>query len=175
MKTHAPIGINTPGILPGRLEPSRYTENFSDIEKPLAAAEAIIEADRCYYCFDAPCTQACPAEINVPSFIHRIAQDNLRGAAEAILSENPLGGMCARVCPTETLCEQACVRNTQDNRPVKIGLLQRYATDHVMNHPGRPLFERQSPTGKRVAIIGSGPAGLTVAHRLAQRGHDAVI
>jgi len=175
MKTHAPIGINTPGILPGRLEPSRYTQNFSDIKNPLAAAEAIIEADRCYYCFDAPCTQACPAEINVPSFIHRIAQGNLRGAADAILSANPLGGMCARVCPTETLCECACVRNDQDGQPVKIGLLQRYATDYVLENPGRPLLVRSAATGKRVAVVGAGPAGLTAAHRLAQAGHDIVI
>jgi glutamate synthase (NADPH/NADH) small chain len=167
--------IPASGIVAGRLSPEQYAENFSDAAPPLKDTEAVIEAERCYYCHDAPCIRACPADINIPSFIHRIAQDNLRGAAEAILSENPLGGMCARVCPTETLCEQACVRNTQDSRPVKIGLLQRYATDHLMNHPGRPLFERQSPTGKRVAIIGAGPAGLTVAHRLAQRGHDAVI
>ncbi len=175
MTTQAPIGINAPGILPGRLEPLRYTENFSDIKHPLAAAEAIIEADRCYYCFDAPCMTACPAEINVPSFIHRIAQGNLRGAAEAILSANPLGGMCARVCPTETLCEHACVRNDQDGQPVKIGLLQRYATDYVLDHPGRPLFARSPATGKRVAVVGAGPAGLTVAHRLAQAGHEIAV
>ncbi|HVL45003.1 MAG TPA: NAD(P)-dependent oxidoreductase, partial [Acidovorax sp.] len=130
---------------------------------------------RCYYCHDAPCATACPTGIDIPSFIHRIAQDNNRGAARAILEANPLGGMCARVCPTEVLCEQACVRNTNEDKPVEIGALQRYATDAYFAQPGAPLFQRAAATGKRVAVVGAGPAGLACAHGLAVRGHDVVL
>jgi glutamate synthase (NADPH/NADH) small chain len=138
-------------------------------------AQARVEADRCYYCYDAPCQTACPTGIDVPSFIQRIADGNLRGAAHTILESNPLGGMCARVCPTEVLCEQACVRNTQEDKPVEIGQLQRYATDHLMAHPGKPLFTRAASTGKRVAVVGAGPAGLACAHGLARLGHEVVL
>lgn len=165
-------GIDIAGIQAGRLQPEEYAREFADCTPPLSAAQAVIEAERCYYCFDAPCTRACPAEIDVPSFIQRIAQGNDRGAAEAILTANVLGGMCARVCPTETLCEQACVRNAQDNRPLEIGQLQRYATDRFFAAPGKPLFVRAPATGKRVAVVGAGPAGLTVAHQLATAGHE---
>ncbi|MFP1733513.1 NAD(P)-dependent oxidoreductase [Lonsdalea quercina] len=175
MKNQTPVGVNTPGIRAERLRREEYARQFGDSAPPLTATQAVIEADRCYYCFDAPCTRSCPADIDVPSFIHRIAQDNVRGAAEAILRENVLGGMCARVCPTETLCEQACVRNDQDGKPVKIGLLQRFATDAYFANPGRPLFMRAAATGKKVAVVGAGPAGLTVAHRLAVSGHHVVI
>lgn len=175
MTTSFPPGIDTPGIQSGRLSDAQYAENFSDSVAPLGKIQAVIEAERCYYCYDAPCTRACPADIDVPSFIHRIAQENVRGAAEAILSENVLGGMCARVCPTETLCEQACVRNQQDGKPVRIGLLQRYATDSYLSNPGQPLFTRATSTGKKVAVVGAGPAGLTAAHRLAQCGHHVVV
>ncbi|RLM23442.1 dihydropyrimidine dehydrogenase [Brenneria alni] len=175
MKTSLPPGIDTPGIQAGRLSEAEYAGNFSDSAAPLGKIQAVIEAERCYYCYDAPCTRSCPADIDVPSFIHRIAQENVRGAAEAILSENLLGGMCARVCPTETLCEQACVRNQQDGKPVQIGLLQRYATDTYLSSPGQPLFTRATSTGKKVAVVGAGPAGLTVAHRLARHGHHVVV
>ena len=107
--------------------------------------QALLEAERCYYCFDAPCTMACPTGIDIPTFIARIAQGNLRGAARTILEENVLGGMCARVCPTEVLCEQACVRCTQEDKPVEIGLLQRHATDAYFAKPGAPLFTRAPP------------------------------
>ncbi|ATA26050.1 dihydropyrimidine dehydrogenase [Brenneria goodwinii] len=175
MKTSLPPGVDTPGIQSGRLSAAEYADNFSDSVAPLTNIQAVIEAERCYYCYDAPCTRSCPADINVPSFIHRIAQENVRGAAQAILSENVLGGMCARVCPTETLCEQSCVRNQQDGKPVRIGLLQRYATDAYLSNPGQPLFTRATSTGKKVAVVGAGPAGLTAAHRLARCGHQVVV
>lgn len=163
------------GIHAARLNLADYAVNFGDAHPPLNRAQALIEAERCYYCHDAPCATACPTGIDVPSFIHRIAQDNNRGAARAILEANPLGGMCARVCPTEVLCEQACVRNTNEDKPVEIGALQRYATDAFFARPGAPLFQRAAPTGKRVAVVGAGPAGLACAHGLALRGHDVVL
>ena len=163
------------GIHAARLNLADYAVNFGDAHPPLTRPQALIEAERCYYCHDAPCATACPTGIDIPSFIHRIAQDNNRGAARAILTANPLGGMCARVCPTEVLCEQACVRNTNEDKPVEIGALQRYATDAFFAHPGAPLFQRAAPTGKRVAVVGAGPAGLACAHGLAVRGHDVTL
>ncbi|MCY7389023.1 MAG: NAD(P)-dependent oxidoreductase [Burkholderiales bacterium] len=168
-KTHAG------GRCAGRLSKDEYAKNFSDSHAPLNRVQAVIEADRCYYCFDAPCTIACPTGIDIPTFIQRIAQDNVRGAAKAILEENILGGMCARVCPTEVLCEQACVRNTNEDKPVEIGLLQRYATDGYFAKPGAPMFTRAASSGKRVAVVGAGPAGLSCAHRLAMLGHAIVL
>ena len=163
------------GLHAGRLAPHEYASNFADSHPPLTRAQALIEAERCYYCHDAPCIAACPTGIDVPSFIQRIAQDNNRGAAKTILQANPLGGMCARVCPTEVLCEQACVRNTNESKPVEIGQLQRYATDAYFAKPGAPLFTRAADTGKRIAVVGGGPAGLACAHGLAQRGHTVVL
>lgn len=165
----------TCGVHAARLNLADYAVNFSDAHPPLTKTQALIEAERCYYCYDAPCATACPTGIDIPSFIHRIAQDNNRGAARAILEANPLGGMCARVCPTEVLCEQACVRNTNEDKPVEIGSLQRYATDAFFAKPGAPLFQRAAATGKRVAVVGAGPAGLACAHGLAVRGHDVVL
>ena len=165
---------NQPDIRAGRLPDSAYAENFSDVHPPLDRKAALVEASRCYFCYDAPCIEACPTGIDIPSFIRKISTDNLRGAAQDILEENILGGACARVCPTEVLCQQACVRMTQESKPVQIGLLQRYATDAVMDGGPHP-FTRAETTGKRVAVVGAGPAGLACAHRLAMRGHDAVI
>ncbi len=164
-----------PDIRAGRLGAAQYQHNFCDAHPPLTLAEARIEADRCYYCFDAPCQTACPTGIDVPSFIQRIADNNIRGSAHAILSANPLGGMCARVCPTEVLCEQACVRNTHEDKPVEIGQLQRYATDAYMANPGAPMFTRAKASGRKVAVVGAGPAGLACAHGLARQGHEVVV
>ena len=164
-----------PDIKSGRLSACQYSVNFSDAHPPLTPAQALIEAERCYYCFDAPCINACPTGIDIPSFIRRIGEDNLRGAAKAILEANVFGGMCARVCPTEVLCEQACVRNTHEDKPVEIGLLQRHATDAYFKAPGAPLFARLGPTGKRIAVVGAGPAGLSCAHRAALLGHDVTV
>ena len=165
----------SPDIQAGRLTADQYAANFADAHPPLTPAQALIEAERCYYCYDAPCIQACPTGIDIPSFIRRISEDNLRGAARAILEANVFGGMCARVCPTEVLCEQACVRNTHEDKPVEIGLLQRRATDHYFEKPGAPLFTRAAPTGRRIAVIGAGPAGLSCAHRAALLGHDVTV
>lgn len=160
----------------GRLGADDYARNFADGHPPLNRTQALIEAERCYYCYDAPCQTACPTGIDIPSFIQRIAQDNVRGAAESILTANPLGGMCARVCPTEVLCEQACVRNANESKPVEIGLLQRFAVEgHFANPGAKPLFTRSAATGKRIAVVGAGPAGLAAAHGLARRGHDVTL
>ncbi|HXE23060.1 MAG TPA: NAD(P)-dependent oxidoreductase [Rhodoferax sp.] len=169
------IDSSTPGVHPARLPRAHYEQNFCDSHAALNLAQARIEADRCYYCFEAPCQTACPTGIDIPGFIRRIADDNIRGSAHAILSANPLGGMCARVCPTEVLCEQACVRNAGEEKPVEIGLLQRYATDRFFEMPGAPLFTRAAPTGRKVAVVGAGPAGLACAHGLARLGHAVVL
>ena len=164
-----------PDVQTARLSACQYTENFSDAHPPLTSVRALIEAERCYYCFDAPCVAACPTGIDIPSFIRRIGEDNPRGAARAILEANVFGGMCARVCPTEVLCEQACVRNTNEDKPVEIGLLQRFATDAYFANPTPPMFTRAALTGKRIAVVGAGPAGLACAHRAAMLGHDVTV
>jgi len=163
-----------PDIHPNRLDKAEIDKNFADLHPPLSRSEALIEADRCYFCYDAPCTTACPTGIDIPSFIQKIRSDNIRGSAHTILSENIMGGMCARVCPTEVLCEEACVRNTHEDKPVEIGLLQRYATDPIFED-GTRLFERAEASGKRVAVVGGGPAGLSCAHRLAMLGHEVKV
>ena len=161
-------------IRPGRLDADTIEENFSDLHPPLSRQEALVEADRCYFCFDAPCTTACPTGIDIPAFIQKIRSDNRLGSAQTILNENIMGGMCARVCPTEVLCEEACVRNTQEDKPVEIGLLQRYATDPVYDSDVS-MFSRAEPSGRKVAVVGAGPAGLSCAHRLSVLGHDVVV
>jgi glutamate synthase (NADPH/NADH) small chain len=163
-----------PDISAGRLPAEDIRANFGDLHPRLERHEAFVEADRCYFCYDAPCIHACPTGIDIPLFIREILTDNPKGAAETIFAENIFGGMCARVCPTETLCEEACVREKAEGKPVRIGELQRYATDIYMQD-GRQPFERATPTGKRIAVVGGGPAGLSCAHRLAAHGHDVVI
>jgi glutamate synthase (NADPH/NADH) small chain len=162
------------GIVGGRLSSEQYAENFDDLHPPLDRHEAVVEADRCYFCYDAPCMQACPTSIDIPLFIRQIATGNPLGSAKTIFDQNILGGMCARVCPTETLCEEVCVREVAEGKPVQIGRLQRYATDIAMAR-GKQFYTRAAPTGRKVAIVGAGPAGLACAHRLAVNGHDVTI
>ncbi|WP_019090505.1 NAD(P)-dependent oxidoreductase [Komagataeibacter europaeus] len=164
-----------PDIAPGRLSDVELALNFSDAHPPLTHAQAVVEADRCFYCYDAPCIEACPTGIDIPRFIRAIATDNMAGSARTILESNILGGSCARVCPTEILCEQKCVHNMrEEGQPIRIGMLQRHATDWQMDHGGQP-FARAPATGYRVVIVGAGPAGLACAHRLAMHGHDVII
>jgi len=162
------------GIHAGRLSPAEYDGNFSDLHPRLDKHEALVASDRCYFCYDAPCMTACPTSIDIPLFIRQISTGNPLGSAKTIFDQNILGGMCARVCPTEELCEQACVRNTAEEKPVEIGRLQRYATDTAMN-AGKQFYNRAASSGKKIAVIGAGPAGLAAAHRLAVNGHDVVI
>lgn len=162
------------GIVAGRLAPSQYADNFSDLHPPLDHHEALVESDRCYFCYDAPCMQACPTSIDIPLFIRQISTGNPLGSAKTIFDQNILGGMCARVCPTETLCEEACVRETAEGKPVQIGRLQRYATDVAMGQ-GKQFYTRAPSTGKKIAVVGAGPAGLAAAHRLATKGHEVTI
>ena len=164
----------TPGIVAGRLDPADYAEQFTDLHPRLDDHEALVAADRCYFCHDAPCITACPTDIDIPLFIRQIATGTPEAAARTIFQQNILGGMCARVCPTETLCEQACVREVAEGKPVKIGELQRYATDTLMEQGVHP-FSRAASTGRRIAVVGAGPAGMACAHRLAMKGHDVVI
>jgi len=149
--------------------------NFGDLHEPLTALQAKAEASRCIYCYDAPCITACPTSIDIPTFIHQIRTGNPEGSARTILSENIMGGTCARACPTEVLCEQACVLNVEGEQPVEIGSLQRHAVDTLMaKNAGHP-FERATSTDKRVAVVGAGPAGLSCAHRLAVLGHSVTV
>lgn len=170
----AAMGREAPDVRAGVLAPTDLRRNFSDLHPPLSKNESLIEADRCYFCFDAPCMQACPTHIDIPLFIREIQAQNPAGAAKTIFDANIMGGICARVCPVETLCEEACVRNLAEDKPVKIGMLQRYATDHLMERGEHP-FRRGAPTGKRVAVVGAGPAGLSCAHRLAMHGHEVTV
>ena len=162
------------GIAAGRLAPPEYADNFSDLHPPFDTHEARVEADRCYFCYDAPCMQACPTSIDIPLFIRQISTGNPLGAAKTIFDQNILGGMCARVCPTETLCEEVCVRETAEGKPVQIGRLQRYATDVAMAKE-KQFYDRPAATGRTIAVVGAGPAGLAAAHRLAMKGHDVTV
>ena len=166
--------VNTNGIVANRLPSEQVENNFVDLHPPLSEHEALIASDRCYFCYDAPCVTACPTEIDIPLFIRQIMTGTPQASGKTILAQNILGGMCARVCPTETLCEQACVREISEGKPVEIGRLQRYATDSIMELSQHP-FERSAETGLKIAVIGAGPAGLACAHRLAMHGHKVTI
>jgi len=163
-----------PGLTAGRLDAADYVKNFSDLHPRLGDHEALVASDRCYFCHDAPCMTACPTSIDIPMFIRQIATGNPTGSAKTIFDQNILGGMCARVCPTEQLCEEACVRNTAEERPVEIGRLQRYATDLAIEN-GRQFYTPAPSSGRKVAVVGAGPAGLACAHRLAMHGHAVTI
>jgi dihydropyrimidine dehydrogenase (NAD+) subunit PreT len=174
--SHSPNATFTaPDIQSGRLPPEEYAKRFAGATPRLTPSQALLEAERCLYCFDAPCATACPTSIDVPSFIKRIGDGNLRGAARTILDSNPLGGMCARVCPTENLCEAVCVRTSQEDRPVAIGRLQRHAVDALMESRQPQIFTRAAATGKTIAVVGAGPAGLACAYTLARQGHTVVV
>jgi glutamate synthase (NADPH/NADH) small chain len=157
-----------------KLTPEQYEKNFAEISPRMTPRQAAIEAARCLYCFDAPCTAACPTHIDVPAFIKKITTDNLRGSARVILEANILGHSCGRVCPTEVLCEGACVMHEKEEKPIEIGRLQRYAVDHVLDK-NIHLFHAGAPNGKRLACIGSGPASLACAAELAKFGYQATI
>ena len=163
-----------PDVAGERLPPEAYCANFADIHPALTRERALVEANRCYFCYDAPCIEACPTGIDIPGFIKKIATDNIVGAGLRILEANIFGGSCARVCPTEVLCEGACVREAQEGKPVNIGALQRYATDPALAEPSHP-FVRARATGRKVAVVGGGPASLSCAHRLARYGHEVTV
>ena len=139
-----------PDIAAGRLAAAEYAANFGDVEAPLDGKRALIDSSRCLFCHDAPCIEACPTGIDIPGFIRKIGTGNTKGAAVTILRENIFGGACARVCPTEVLCEQACVRNLSEEKPVNIGALQRYATDHLFASGAQP-FQRAAASGRAAA------------------------
>lgn len=153
--------------------PDKFKANFKEVELPLSDQEASQEANRCLYCYDAPCITACPTGIDIPSFIKKIASGNMKGSATTIMSANPVGASCARVCPTEELCEGACVLN-HSTKPILIGNLQRYATDWAMRND-QVLFKKGEPNGKKIAIVGGGPGGLSAARELALLGYEVTI
>jgi dihydropyrimidine dehydrogenase (NAD+) subunit PreT len=156
------------------LPAEQLERNFADIAPPLTPDAALLEANKCLYCYDAPCTLACPTHIDVPSFIKKIATGNLRGSARVILDANPMGHSCARACPVEVLCEGSCVLNDRDEEPIKIALLQRHATDWALEHEYQPFIAGPSKN-KRVAIIGAGPAGLSCARDLRRSGYAVTV
>lgn len=161
------------------LDATQIEANFADLHPALTQIQALQESARCLYCYDAPCIRACPTEIDIPTFIHQIRTRNLAGSGQTILAANILGGTCARACPTEVLCEGACVVLRSEGKAVQIGDLQRHAVDHVMQsvasgksaHP----FARAALSGKKCAVVGAGPAGLSFAHQMAMHGHDVTI
>ena len=157
-----------------KLSPEKYEQNFADITPPLNPRQATVEAARCLYCFDAPCIQACPTRIDVPGFIKRIMTGNVRGAARVILEANILGESCGRACPTEVLCEGACVMVEKGEKAIEIGRLQRFAVDHVLDRKIQ-LFQVGKPNGRRVACIGSGPASMACAAHLARKGYSITV
>ena len=165
---------NPRDVRSGRLTAEEIAANFAELHPPLTPLQANVEAARCLFCFDAPCMEACPTGIDIPGFIRKISSGNVLGAGTTILSENIMGGTCANACPVEELCEQVCVKNTSEHKPVTIGRLQRHATDHLFAQGHQP-FTRDPSTGKRVAVVGAGPAGLSCAHGLARHGHEVTV
>jgi dihydropyrimidine dehydrogenase (NAD+) subunit PreT len=158
-----------------RLTTEQYEENFSDIHPPFEnLTAALVEANRCIFCYDAPCMKSCPTSIDVPKFIKQIATENIKGSAHTIFSSNIMGGGCSKVCPVEKLCEGACVYNLMEEEPIQIARLQRYSTEKAIKEKW-PLFTRKPSNGKKVAVIGAGPAGLSCAHVLSREGVDVTV
>ena len=170
----ASLPPSRPPSLPPSLPADRSEAAFTDYKLPLAREHAIAEANRCLFCTDAPCVNACPTRIDIPQFIRKISTDNVKGSAKTIFEANILGMSCARVCPVEVLCVGACVYNNMDSPPIQIGKLQRYATDAAFEKDWR-FFEAGPDTGKSVALIGGGPASLAAAHELRRFGHRCTI
>ncbi len=162
-------------ILNNRLPEKQYAENFSDIHPPFENKEAALdEANRCIFCYDAPCIKSCPTSIDIPKFIKQITTDNVKGSAATIFSSNIFGAGCGKVCPVEKLCEGSCVYNLLDEKPIAIAKLQRYSTEKAI-HEKWQIFKRKPSNGKKVAVIGAGPAGLSCAHTLSREGIDVTI
>jgi len=162
-------------IQSNRLTPAQYQENFSDIHPPFDNKEAaLVEANRCLFCYDAPCTKSCPTSINIPKFIKQITTDNIKGSAHTIFQSNIFGGGCSKVCPVEKLCEGSCVYNLMHEPPIPIARLQRYATEPAISAQWK-LFERKPSNGLKVAVVGAGPAGLSCAHVLSRQGIDVTV
>jgi dihydropyrimidine dehydrogenase (NAD+) subunit PreT len=170
---HTPASYTAASPIPA-LAPEQLEHNFAEIAPPLTPDAALLEANTCLFCYDAPCTRACPTHIDVPSFIKKIATGNLRGSARVILDANPMGHSCARACPVDVLCEGACVLNERDEQPIKIALLQRHSTDWALEHDYQP-FTAGKANGKRVAIVGAGPGGLSCARDLRRAGYAVTI
>jgi dihydropyrimidine dehydrogenase (NAD+) subunit PreT len=163
------------GIQSNRLSREQYEANFADIHPPFEnMTAAVVEASRCLFCYDAPCTKSCPTSIDVPKFIKQITTDNIKGSAHTIFSSNIMGAGCSKVCPVEKLCEGSCVFNLLNEPPIPIAKLQRYSTEMAMEKNWQ-LFERKPSVGKKVAIVGAGPAGLSCAHVLSREGIDVTI
>ncbi|MVM34477.1 NAD(P)-binding protein [Spirosoma sp. HMF4905] len=162
-------------ILNNRLTTEQYEQNFSDIHPPFDSREAaLVEANRCLFCYDAPCIKSCPTSINIPKFIKQITTDNVKGSAYTIFDSNIMGGGCSKVCPVEKLCEGSCVFNLLEEPPIPIAKLQRYSTEKAIEQKW-PLFQRKPSTGRKVAVVGAGPAGLSCAHVLSREGIDVTI
>jgi glutamate synthase (NADPH/NADH) small chain len=158
-----------------RLPAEQYDKNFSDIHPPFETQDAaMVDANRCLFCYDAPCIKSCPTSINIPKFIKQITTENIRGSAHTIFVSNIMGAGCSKVCPVEKLCEGACVYNLMEEEAIPIARLQRYATEKAMAEKWK-LFERKPSTGRKVAVVGAGPAGLSCAHVLSREGVDVTI
>lgn len=158
-----------------KLTPGQYEKNFAEIHTPFSPNQATMEANRCLYCYDAPCTKACPTHIDIPTFIKKIATENIKGSAKTILESNWIALTCAKACPVDVLCEGACVFNERGEKPIKIGRLQRYAIDWYFGHGMPTLFKPEKSNGKTVGVVGAGPAGLACAAELALMGYDVTV
>lgn len=162
-------------ILADKLTNEQYEKNFEELKPPYSKNAAIAEANRCLYCFDSPCMKACPTHIDISTFIKKIATENLRGSAKTIYSSNWVPLTCAKACPVDDLCEGACVMHEKGEKPIEIGLLQRYAIENYLDSDSLPLFPKNEAIGRSIGIIGSGPAGLACGAELSLLGYDVII